>query len=138
MDDAVADDAQPLVPRAPPAAREAGAMRGGDEGADSHGKRQPGRGAADRDGAGERVAVIVRAALDLAPRAPRPGAVWLEAPARVKRPEDDGVAGIDRQHRRPVAREVSVQRAFIRLERVDHPGPGPYPARVRALSLCGC
>jgi hypothetical protein len=95
-------------------------VRGGDKRADLHGKRQPGRGPADGDGTGERVAVVVRAALDLAPRRPGARMVRLEAPAGVKRPEDDGVAGIDRQHRRPVAREVSVQCAFVRLERVDH------------------
>src|SRR6185312_16836318 len=77
--------------------------------------------------AGERVTIIVRAALDLPPRLPRAGAMGLEAPAGIERLEHDGVAGIDRQHRRSVAREVPVQRAFVRLERVDHRDPGPYP-----------
>ena len=107
VDDAVADDAQALVPRGvqPPARHAAPRRRGRARRSRS---AAPSRaGAADRDRAGQRVPVVL-AVLQLAPRAVGAARVGLESPAGVQRPEDHGVAGVDRQRGREVAREVSV------------------------------
>ena len=47
-------------------------------------------------------------------------ALGLPAPAGVERPERNGLAGIDGQHRREVAREVPVQRRPLERQLVDH------------------
>jgi hypothetical protein len=77
-------------------------------------------GAADADRADQcvaRVEQVAVAGLEAASRVDRPR---LESPARVEGAERDRVAGVDLEHRLEVAREVTVERAALEGDLVDH------------------
>ena len=118
VDDAVADHAEPLVERRLPAAREAGAPRARDHVADVDAQRHARARAADRDRAGERVAVASRSCSRRGRYGP---------PSYGSRPQPESSVrkttvspGSIVQHGLEFAREVTVQRALVRVEGVDH------------------